>query len=235
MKISIHQPSYLTWLGLLQRIKDSDIHIFLDHVQFEKNSFVNRNKILTPDGPIWLSIPTEKGKPICETQITDSRWIKKHLKSIENSYSKQPFFDKYYPELKTSLEFYASTNLGELNLSIMRLFLKWFGIETTCFKSSLFKYATKKSDLVLDICCQLEADTYFSGINGKDYLNLKSFEAAGIKVEFQDYEHPIYYQTKTRKLKVDSLGVQQENLFIPNLTALDLLFREGEESRRYLN
>ena len=47
MIVSINQPAYLPWLGYFHRIAISDIHIVLDHVQFEKNSFVNRNKIRT--------------------------------------------------------------------------------------------------------------------------------------------------------------------------------------------
>ena len=54
MKISINQPAYIPWLGYFDRIDYADIHIVLDHVQFEKNSFTNRNKITSNNGPIGL-------------------------------------------------------------------------------------------------------------------------------------------------------------------------------------
>ena len=63
MIVSINQPAYLPWLGYFERIANSDLHIVLDHVQFEKNSFTNRNKIRTKEGWMWLSVPVKtKGK-----------------------------------------------------------------------------------------------------------------------------------------------------------------------------
>ena len=60
MIMSAHQPAYLPWLGYFDKIRRSDIFIFLDTVQYEKNSFTNRNKIKSQNGPIWLSIPVIK-------------------------------------------------------------------------------------------------------------------------------------------------------------------------------
>ncbi len=57
MIVSIHQPAYLPWLGYLDRIARSDLFIFLDNVQFERNSFTNRNQIKTANGPVWLTVP----------------------------------------------------------------------------------------------------------------------------------------------------------------------------------
>ena len=57
MIISINQPAYLPWLGYFERIAMSDLHIVLDHVQFEKGSFTNRNKVRTGDDAAWLTVP----------------------------------------------------------------------------------------------------------------------------------------------------------------------------------
>ena len=55
MILSAHQPAYLPWLGYFEKIACADVFIFLDTVQFEKNSFINRNKIKTQQGPQWLT------------------------------------------------------------------------------------------------------------------------------------------------------------------------------------
>ena len=93
MKISINQPAYLPWLGYFDRIDYADIHIVLDHVQFEKNSFTNRNKITSNHGPHWITIPVTKGENgssnINKIRCTkNKKWIKNHLNSISQNYSK---------------------------------------------------------------------------------------------------------------------------------------------------
>jgi len=61
--VSINQPAYLPWLGYFNRVANSDLHVVLDHVQYEKNSFTNRNKIRTAQGFSWLTLPLKtKGK-----------------------------------------------------------------------------------------------------------------------------------------------------------------------------
>ncbi len=63
MLLSINQPAYLPWPGYFDRIARSDLHVVLDHVQFEKNSFINRNRILGANGPCWLTVPVRtKGR-----------------------------------------------------------------------------------------------------------------------------------------------------------------------------
>lgn len=88
MILSAHQPAYLPWLGYFDKITEADIFVFLDTVQYEKNSFINRNKIKTPQGPQWLTIPVKSKGHITatlrETLVDDSKpWRSKHLKSIE--------------------------------------------------------------------------------------------------------------------------------------------------------
>ena len=60
--LSAHQPAYLPWLGYLERISLSDKFVILDQVQFEKNSFINRNKIKTKEDALWLTIPVNLKK-----------------------------------------------------------------------------------------------------------------------------------------------------------------------------
>ena len=219
--VSIHQPGYLPWLGYLERIARSDAHVFFDDVQFDKNSFDNRNKIRTAEGSTWLSVPVlTKGK-FGENQLREagidnhSGWPKKHWKSICFSYQKAPFFKDYAGFFENV---YTKTwdKLLDLNLEIITGVFGFLGIKTQVIFSSSLEKTAKKSDLVLEICKKLNAGTYLSGALGRNYLELPKFEEAGIKVIFQDYQHPVYTQRYAG--------------FQPFMSVIDLLFNEGPKS-----
>ena len=223
--VSIHQPGYIPWLGYFEKIARSDIHVFLDDVQFEKNSFDNRNKIRTREGPIWLTVPVmTKGRfgsnRLMDVEIDNhSGWNKKHWKGLETNYAKAPFFRNHAPFFEAV---YAKEwrLLKDLNMEITVYLLQALGIRTRTVFSSQTERKGKKSDLVLDLCKNLGATTYLSGILGKDYLALDKFQQANIRVLFQEYEHPVYHQ--------------QFPGFVPNMSVLDLLFNEGPRSLEIL-
>ncbi len=198
MIMSAHQPAYLPWLGYFDKIKRSDVFIFLDTVQYEKNSFTNRNKIKTQNGPIWLSIPvntTDHFNKIMSEMSIDKRshWQRKHLNSIQASYAKALHYKELFPKLQ---ELYARDydNIVDATWDHLMFWLDILEIRTEIIKSSSLNVSSKKSDFVFDLCEAVNADYYISGALGKDYLNTEKFEQAGIKVEFQDYQHPVYQQ-----------------------------------------
>lgn len=221
MILSINQPAYLPWLGYFDRIYNSDIHIVLDHVQFEKNSMVNRNKVRTAQGWTWLTVPiSTKGKfgylSIDNLTISESRkWQKKHWKTISSAYSKAPFFKQHYKYFE---EVYSKEwdKLYPLIESIVKYLLNALSINTKLIRSSELEPKENKSDLILELCDKTGATTYLSGPFGKDYLDLKKFHEHGIHVQFQDYEHPIYRQIHGE--------------FLPYMSVIDLLFNEGSKS-----
>ena len=104
MQLSIHQPGYLPWFGYFDKILKSDLFILLDTVQYQKNSFQNRNKILTKTGPVWLTVPiiNDNQKIIKNVKIFNqqSNWKKKHIDSIRFNYCSSSNFNKIYKELE---------------------------------------------------------------------------------------------------------------------------------------
>jgi len=225
MIVSINQPAYLPWLGYFHRIALSDTHVILDHVQFEKNSFINRNKIRAKEGWVLLTVPVEtKGKfgslPIHEVEIARNiNWQKKHLTSIILNYRKAPFFNEYFPFLE-SVYSKKWNKLSQLLNEINLYLLKCLGINKKILYSSQLNVADRKSDLVLNICRQLEATTYFSGSLGRNYLQREKFDQHKISILFQDYQHPVYEQ------------VYQG--FEPFMSIIDLLFNHGKKSLEIL-
>jgi hypothetical protein len=200
MIVSINQPAYLPWLGYFHRIAISDLHIVLDHVQFEKNSYTNRNKIRTPQGWNWLTVPVVTKNlfgslPISGLKIApDSNWRSKHWMSLRQFYGRSAYFREYAGRFET---FYSAEQVNLADL--LREMNTWIlgdalGIRTPMRYSSEMNVGGSKSELVLNLCRAVGASIYLSGPLGRDYLDLPSFADAGIAVRYHDYVHPQYPQ-----------------------------------------
>lgn len=226
MIVSINQPAYLPWLGYFHRIALSDLHVVLDHVQFEKNSFTNRNKVRTKEGWCWLTVPVKtKGRfgdlAIHKLECADSEdhWTRKHWDTLRFHYARVPylaqhaaFFEGVYQK--------QWLRLNDLLREVTEYLLRAF--ETTCplLYSSEMGVEGAKDELVLNICRAVGATVYLSGPVGRNYLHEDRFREAGIEVVYHDYAHPAYPQAHPG--------------FEPFMSAVDLLFNCGPESRRIM-
>lgn len=225
MIVSINQPAYLPWLGYFDRIAASDLHVVLDTVQFEKNSFVNRNKIRTAKGWTWLTVPVSTGGqfgnlPINRLKIAaDAPWARKHWSTIEQTYGRAPWFAEHRA-------FFAGLygrewgHLLDLMNELTGYLLRAFAIKVPLVSATTIPTSAAKSDLVLEICRRVGATVYLSGPLGRHYLNAASFEDAGIEIVYHDYRHPEYPQLYPG--------------FEPFMAAIDLLFMIGPKSGEIL-
>lgn len=225
MIISINQPAYLPWLGYFDRIAKSDLHIVLDHVQFEKNSVTNRNKVRTSTGWSWLSVPVlTKGRfgklAIDQIEINDiTKWSKKHYMTLQSNYSRSAYYSLYadfFEDLYLQDWDYLSPMLHKSTSYL----LQNLGIQTKQLRSSEFSPQAKKADLILELCIKAGATTYLSGPFGRDYLDESAFAKAGIELKYHDYIHPKYDQC------FDG--------FEPYMSIVDLLFNHGPKSLKIL-
>src|ERR1043165_5716491 len=91
--VAIHQPNYFPWLGYFAKMARSDAFVFLDDVQYSKNSYINRVQI---KGKEWLTVPVSHhlGDPINRVQCADPRWRAKHLDKLRATYAKTAHFDE---------------------------------------------------------------------------------------------------------------------------------------------
>ena len=221
MIITIHQPEHLPWLGLFNKIAKAEKFVILDSVQYEKNYFQNRNRILGTNGVQWISIPvSNKGHmdgsiatTLIATDPKNAKWKEKYLQTITQSYKKYPYFNDVYPLLEkainTDTEYFC-----EINIAIIKSFCDALDIHPEYIRSTELNVDGLKSSLILDICKEVGTDVYIAGPSGRDYLDMKSFEDAGITVKFNDYHHPVYPQKRTDE-------------FISHLSALDLFMNVG--------
>ena len=222
--VAISQPGYLPYPGFFEKIARSDLFVFLDNVQYERRGWDNRNRIKTPQGPKWLTVPVKsKGKylaKLAEIEIDNQQnWIRKHLNSITINYKRAEFFAEVYPVIEAHL-LEGHKLLIDLNISLITHFCKYLGLETVFKKASELEAQGKGSDLILDILLKTGAATYFSGIFGKEYLQEEKFKEKGIDIVYQNYSSSVYPQLF--------------GSFIPNLSIIDLLFNCGRGSREYI-
>ncbi|MFH1096297.1 MAG: WbqC family protein [Candidatus Desantisbacteria bacterium] len=226
MIVSIHQPDYLPWLGFFDKISRCDVFVLLDNVQFSKNYFTNRNKIRTAQEWTWLTVPVlTKGKAdqrideVKINSINEKRWAEKHWKSLEQSYKKAPFFSEH-ADFFYQLYSRQWDSLAELNKTIIYYLVDAFGIKTRICEVAEIAAEGNSTELLSNICQSLVADTYLSGAFGKEYLEEGLFTDHKIKVAYQDFFHPEYKQVFSP--------------FIPNMSAIDLLFNYGKDSLQIL-
>lgn len=164
MKAVIMQPTYLPWMGYFDLIDQSDVFVILDDVQFEKQSWQSRNKIKTPQGEHWLSIPVVRRFPqlLKDVQINNSAdWARNHFKTICQNYQKSAKYALYVADF----EKIYSTNwarLIDLNVGLIRLISNKLGIEKKMVFSSSLNVTGSKVSRLIDICKKLRADNYLS-------------------------------------------------------------------------
>lgn len=220
MILTAHQPVYLPWLGLFHKIALADQFVSFNQVQYQVRDWNNRNKIKTPTGPIWLSVPVIHNNHLeskyADIQIDNtSPWARKHWKSIFLNYKATPHFKKYADFFEDCYQRRWSTLL-ELNEYMMQWFLDTLGITVPMRSAGDWQFQGAKSELVLDMCRQLGAEIYIFGAQGRDYADRDAFAKGGVLPLFQDYCHPVYPQL--------------HGAFAPYMSILDLLFNCGEAS-----
>ena len=224
-KVAVLQSDYIPWKGYFDIIHDADEFIFYDEVQFTKNDWRNRNKILTPQGEVWLTIPVGMNKIhrlILEVQMKDSSWQKKYFATLKMAYHKTPHFRKYeeffqYVYLEKQWQY-----LYELNRFLIEHIAQDFlGVKTKFSDSRDYPTHGAKHEKLLSLVQAAQADVYISGPAAKDYIIAEDYQRANIQLVWKDYAgYPEYPQ-------------RGEN-FNHYVSILDLLFNVGEDAPYYI-
>lgn len=227
MKVVILQPSYIPWRGYFDQIGRADLFIFYDDVQYDKDGWRNRNQIKTSQGRQWLTIPVHSrgvtgGIAIKDVKIDGSKpWAENHLKALRFAYGKAPFFQKYLPLLE---EIYASRLefLADFTISSTVTLARELGITETRFlrSSSLPDITGQKTERLIQILTRVGATHYLSGPSAREYIERDRFEAAGIPLEYVQYDYPEYPQLYPP--------------FDPFVSILDLLFMTGPDASKFI-
>ncbi len=223
-KIAISQSNYIPWKGYFDMINMVDEFVFYDDVQYTNQDWRNRNKIKTQKGLEWLSVPVGKdiNRLICEVQIEDHSWQKKHWGKILHNYRTTPYF-KEYKELFQEIYLNKTwTNLSELNQHIIKkISIDILGITTKFNDSRNFNLSGEKEKRYIPIIKELDGVEYISGPSAKNYLTEEMLEEDRIKLKWLDYSGYREYN-------------QQFPPFKHDVSILDLIFNEGHNAKEYM-
>lgn len=222
MKVTIHQPQFLPWLGYLDKIARADLFVVLDQVQFKKQEWQNRNRIRTSHEWQWLTVPVLQrfGQRIDEVRVNPQvDWRRQHLRALTMHYAKAPYRDVALAGLQSLYEA-DWERLVDLNLAVIRWLLETFHIRTPIRLASELSSRDHPTDRLIDICRELGAVSYLAGPGAVHYLDRPRFEASGLRLELQQFRHPRYAQCY--------------DPFIAGMSALDLLMMEGPSGFRKL-
>lgn len=225
--VSAHQPNFLPYLGFFDKMLQSDVFVIRDEVQFVERDYHHRNRIRIDSPPgedpqcKWIRVPVVKEQADLKdirikSDVKDKNvpWNIFMLRQIKSTYEKAPYFAKYFADLDLILRI-QTERLIELNVAIISWLQSCFSIDTKVVYASELNYG-KTGDPTADlvkIAEAVDANVYLSGSGGRAYLNQALFDARGVEVRFQSFDHPVY--------------PQQYGGFVPNLAAIDALFNMG--------
>ena len=220
---AIMQPTYLPWIGYFALMDMADVFVFLDDVQLSKQSWQTRNRIKSEAGKeLMLSVPVRHAgaQSIRDVEIDGTHWIAKHLRSFEQNYRKAPHFAEamalYQPVLRSE-----AVKLCDLNIALISAVAERLGIAGKRIRSSeIAEKSVDRRDRLVDICKQFGADTYVSPAGAAGYLTEEDgeaqFNAHGITLLYQRYEHPTYPQVNGAFLRymcvfdlIANVGIEQ--------------------------
>jgi hypothetical protein len=223
-RIAILQSNYLPWKGYFDLIHSVDEFVFYDDMQYTRRDWRNRNRIKTPTGLQWLTVPVRvKGRyeqPIRETLIDGGDWAGRHWKALALNYGHAPGF-KANAQWVEPLYRQSWTYLSVLNRAFIEGVCSRLGIKTRLRNSWDYRLQGERSERLASICEQAGASVYVSGPSARGYLDAAAFARRGIAVEWFDYSgYPEYPQ-------------QWGGAFEHAVSILDLLFQCGDQSPRY--
>ena len=198
-KVAILQSNYIPWKGYFDLIAAVDEFILYDDMQYTRRDWRNRNKIKTPEGVAWLTVPVKvKGKYtqlIRATEIDGSAWAEKHWRSLAHYYQRAACFEEIASWLKPLYLETRHTHLSELNRALIEQVCAYLGIRTVISNSWDYQLAEGKTWRLVDLCIQAGATEYISGPAAKGYLEEGDFADAGLRLTWFDYEgYPEYPQ-----------------------------------------
>ena len=223
--LAIIQSNYIPWKGYFDIINSADEFIILDDVQYTKNDWRNRNKIKTATGEIWLTIPIKtsnlSAQKINQTNTLNDLWIKKHVNSIIQNYSKAKYFNDYSDSIVNVYNSIDTTNLSEINIRFIKIICEILNIQTKITNSCDYTLVEGQTERLIELCKQTCSTKYVSGPAARNYIDENLFKKNDIKLIWFDYNnYPVYnqlYQSFEHKVSI-----------------IDLIFNEGPNAYKYM-
>ncbi|WP_336236146.1 WbqC family protein [Achromobacter dolens] len=202
VRCAIHQPNFFPWLGYFNKVARADVFVLLDDAQYQKTggTWTNRVQIRAGAQALWLTVPIDRSysgtRRTNEIQFSarEAAWQEKALKTIQQNYSKARFYGEVAPALIPLLMHRAKT-LCDYNINIILGICDLLGISKSKIKiASELAVAETATDRLIAICKKVGANTYVCGGGASGYQEDEKFEESGLRLEYQNFQHPVYMQ-----------------------------------------
>jgi len=222
--VSVHQPNFMPWLRLLDKILASDVYVAYDTAQFTKTEYHARQKVLTPSKPVWMSVPvlsTGDYQPIQDVRIDNKQpFRRQHLHRLRKAYDSTPYFDEVYAIVE---QVYAGDHdrLVDLNLDLIEALLAYLDTPVRIVRASTLPHEGDRTERLIQLVQAAGGSEHLtSTYSGRQDVDWERFDRAGLGIVEQRFEHPEY----------DQIGSD----FVPDLAAIDMLFSYGREAGEIL-
>jgi hypothetical protein len=197
--VAIHQPNYIPWLGYFYKVAKADVFVFLDDVQYTKNSYINRVQTMGQDNKSrWLTIPVsfKLGDQINEVFPSIEDWPSRHMDSLRGYYHKAPHFNHVWGYIK---DLYGGIKpdwtLDKINSHLIRRICEMLHFDTEFVVSSSLRYKGEADERLVSIVSSISSKgSYLSGKGGAKYQDPQKFSMAGLGFEYTSFKHPEYPQ-----------------------------------------
>ena len=226
-RVSVHQPNFLPWTKLFDKVLGSDVYIAYDSVQYTRSEFHSRQRITGRDGPVWLSVPVltrGRGRQrLCAVELVDDRaWRSAHLRLFTEHYRGAPYFCEVMAVLESV---YARDDhlLVDFNMRLLRALLDYAGATVRIVRATWFDHDGDNTERIIQLTRAVAGDVHLTSTYGtpRRYIDWTRVTAAGIMIESQQFSEPRYRQ--------------QFEPFQPNLSVVDLLFAMGPAAAELLS
>jgi hypothetical protein len=221
MKIALMQPYLFAYIGYYQLIGAVDLYVMYDDVQYIRNGWINRNRLLFKDEARYF-IFSVKGDALtlkinervfCEQRHEGDK--KRLLKTLD-WYRQAPHYAAVFEVIRSIMQF-EDTNVARFIINSIREICRYLDIKTPIEIASQVNYVSnfKRQERVIDMSRWFKADEYINAIGGTAFYSKEEFAHAGITLRF----------LRTRDINYKQFG----QTFVPNLSILDVLMFNPKE------
>ncbi len=197
MRVGIIQSSFIPWRGYFDFIASVDLFVFLDDAQFTSRDWRNRNRIKTPRGAQWLTVPVRHARGpqrICDTLVDEAQdWRAKHLGAWQTNYARAPYFADVC-KILAAMPARGDATVSLLNRRLTRAVCEYLQIPTPLYLSTEVPATGKRTDRLVNLVRAVGGNSYLSGPSADAYLDKDLFEQAGIRLEYKTYDYEPYPQ-----------------------------------------
>lgn len=184
------QPYFLPYMGYFQLMNSVDKFVVYDDVQFTKRGWINRNSLITKRGDWKFSVACSSAPEdtiISEITIAPEYDRRRFVSRIKNEFSNHEHFNKDGLNLANLVINYEESNLFKYIFNSIDEISRYLEISTDklVISSEIGDFRKFRGrDKVIEICKEINADTYVNPVSGQHLYQREFFNDHSIQLNF---------------------------------------------------